>query len=87
MEPILNLVQILIWRTERSAPSRSLCTSRMLRIAILLAGIGSSLAKGRAYQRLLNQCIKDDSGNVSCDFGMLNTVSGKEGKSVQVEPE
>jgi len=79
METIINLVQILIWRTERSAPSRSLSTSRISRIAILLAGICSSLAKGRAYQRLLNQCVKDDSGNVFCDFGMLNTVSGKEG--------
>jgi hypothetical protein len=25
--------------------------------------------------------------NVNSDSGMLNTVSGKEGKSVQVEPE
>jgi hypothetical protein len=62
MEPTLTLVQILIWRTERSASSRSRSTSRILRIAILLADIGSSLAKGRAYQRFLNQCVKDDSG-------------------------
>lgn len=61
MEPTLTLVQILIWRTERSASSRSRSTSRILRIAILLADIGSSLAKGERI-KVLNQCVKDDSG-------------------------
>ncbi|AYK19201.1 hypothetical protein C0073_016175 [Aeromonas veronii] len=45
MEPTLTLVQQLIWRTERSASSRSRSTSRILRIAILLADIGSSRQK------------------------------------------
>ena len=51
MEPTLTLVQILIWRTEGQLPAAVASTSRILRIAILLADIGSSLAKGRAYQR------------------------------------
>ncbi|MFU1706364.1 hypothetical protein, partial [Aeromonas hydrophila] len=46
----------------QSASNSSRSTSRILRIAILLTDIGSSLAKGRTYQRLLNQCVNDDSG-------------------------
>ena len=50
MEPTLTLVQILIWQ-QRVKPSRSRSNSRILRIAILLADIGSSLAKGERIKR------------------------------------
>ena len=80
MEPTLTLVQILIWRTERSASSTQSQYFTNFTHCNPLGRHKALPGKGRAYQRILNQCVKDDSGECEQCSGMLNTVSGKEGE-------